>query len=517
MSIDTSVILALIGISALLIACFYVPDIRFGLNMGDEGYLWYGVKKVLEKKIPIRDFRAYDPGRYYWMLPWYLLFGKNIVSLRIAQVFTQFITVFICLLFIYTMKQTVLLSALFCLCIVPWLIPRHKQIDFLFSILTPLIIFLVIQIPSFSSLFLLGIYFGVCLFFGLNHAIYAFISLILLFSLMSVKGTIGLAEMNFIALFSGFFLLLLPVFFALAFVPRLFSKYWQEKIVRIITRGQANLRLPLPWLWNKNTPQLNGLSSLNKGFIKLVFSAMPLLYSGVVVQFFISEDLTRSLLTNLVLACSGMAYFHHASSRADISHIAQSSLPFTLILINLLGSYWLFFLLIGYVYFSFFSIYWPSIEWLKYWRNSKHYKKLKMKSASIIIPAQQEIHINKIKNLVTKYSSVNDFVVLLPNIVSFYPLLEREPAIYNVFSVYAATKREQQEMIEQLSLNQPSFILINNNAIDARDQLKFSNSHSSVWQYIENNFYEINSKDLPVNYYAFRLVDTQPEVSRKNS
>jgi hypothetical protein len=46
------------AIAAIATCAIHLPAIRYGLEIGDEGYLWYGTLQALDGKIPIRDFRA---------------------------------------------------------------------------------------------------------------------------------------------------------------------------------------------------------------------------------------------------------------------------------------------------------------------------------------------------------------------------------------------------------------------------------------------------------------------------
>ena len=50
----------------------------------DEGYLWYGVQQWLKGRMPHRDFRSYEPGRYVWSGAFARVFGDGLLALRVS-------------------------------------------------------------------------------------------------------------------------------------------------------------------------------------------------------------------------------------------------------------------------------------------------------------------------------------------------------------------------------------------------------------------------------------------------
>ena len=134
-------LLALALASAVIVVALFYWQGRIGISLSDEGYLWYGAQRALAGDVPIRDFMAYDPARYYWVAAIMRLAGDNgIVTTRVAAALVQAIGLFIALAVVVRSRGpasprtgwTIVVIATIVL--VLWMLPRHKLFDISASI-----------------------------------------------------------------------------------------------------------------------------------------------------------------------------------------------------------------------------------------------------------------------------------------------------------------------------------------------------------------------------------------------
>ena len=71
-------------LTIVVIGGLYLYEGHIGLDVADEGWLWYGAWRTLLGEVPFRDFDSYDPGRYYWAAAWLALLGNDLLVLRLS-------------------------------------------------------------------------------------------------------------------------------------------------------------------------------------------------------------------------------------------------------------------------------------------------------------------------------------------------------------------------------------------------------------------------------------------------
>lgn len=78
--------IALISILVGIVTCtlwFFLMG-HIGFDLADEGFYWYGAQRVVHGGVPLRDFQAYDLGRYFYTAQF--LFAAHDTGLMVARI-----------------------------------------------------------------------------------------------------------------------------------------------------------------------------------------------------------------------------------------------------------------------------------------------------------------------------------------------------------------------------------------------------------------------------------------------
>ena len=99
---------------------------RQGINLADEGFLWYGAQQTARGKVPLRDFQSYDPGRYYWSAVGIWFFGKGLVALPFSETVFQVLGLWAGLLAASRVVESWTLLAAVGVMLTLWMVPSFK-------------------------------------------------------------------------------------------------------------------------------------------------------------------------------------------------------------------------------------------------------------------------------------------------------------------------------------------------------------------------------------------------------
>ena len=156
--------LALGLLSALMMAALWPIQRYFtGVLLADEGWLWYGVQRTLLGEAPIRDFKAYDLGRYCWSAAIMGLMGDHgIMALRLTTSIFAGLGLFLALVLIARScrEDDILVILPAAVILTLWMFPQHKLFDITTSIALAGVLTYLIERPSLRRCFVSGLVSG---------------------------------------------------------------------------------------------------------------------------------------------------------------------------------------------------------------------------------------------------------------------------------------------------------------------------------------------------------------------
>ncbi len=510
--IQLYIALALFSAAATL-ASFLIQG-RIGFSLWDEGYLWYGTQRVLAGEVPLRDFMAYDPARYYFSAAVLGLRGDyGIVSLRIAAFIFQGLGLFLALVVLARSwdKPDAFSMLIASAIIVLWMFLQYKSFDFTPSIAIIVALAYLIERPSARRCFITGVVVGLAALFGRNHGLYGVIGCIAAIGCLGVfSRSAGKLFQNIFWWGVGVFVGYLPMLLALAFVPGMASSLIEG--IRFVMECQCtNLATPIPWPW-RTVPGIAPYILTDPAALVVFrvvlgsfFIALPLL--GVFgIGYSAFSWLKKKEVPPAAAAASFLAipYAHYSFSRADTAHLSLGIFPLIIGLLTIfsgksakvrIGVAVALFCATLIVVGPFQPRVMSSIA---------KWKKVEVGRDTMRTDPWTAHNLELLSALDKKYCPNGDSFLAVPFWPGAYAAFERKSPVWEIYALFPRNDEFQQMEIARIKEAAPAFALILDLPLDSRDDLRFQNTHPLIDRYIKENFDLVDEPLAVKPFYVYK-------------
>ena len=478
-----------LALAGVLVFALHGWEGATGFDVTDEGFLWYGVQRVIEGEVPLRDFMSYDPGRYYWSAWLMQLSGdKGLISLRRTLAAFQGIGLACGLLFIVraAARQGFLYLLLSGLTLAAWMFPRHKLFDISLSILSIGVLAFLVQKPVARRYFISGLCIGVIAIFGRNHGAYGVIGSLGVMLWLSGQSTAGPRfGRGFAVWAAGVIAGYLPVLGMMLFIPG-FATAFLESLRFLFERGSTNLSLPVPWPWLFSLSPGSGDGSRN--MLVGIFFIFLILFGIASLSFVLWRKMKQEKVSPFLVASSFLAlpYAHLAYARADVSHLAQGIQPMLIGSLVLLAGQpvrtrFLFAFLLCAASLWVTHIYHPGWQC----HGNAGCRTVDIAGDKIAVDPVTAANIATFRQLAEEYAPDGQDFLAVPFWPGAYALLERKSPMWASYPLWPRSADFQLREIERIKASDPGFVLISE---PAEDRLKFGYTNALVQQFIASHF-----------------------------
>ena len=490
-----------LAISCLVVLISFLWQGNKGFNLWDEGYLWYGVQRVLLGEVPIRDFMAYDPGRYYWSATLMSVMGDNsIMGVRASVAIFQALGLFSGLFIIARSQKDITRSDYFFLVIsavtlVVWMFPRHKLFDISISIFLIGLLTYLISNPIRKRYVIVGACVGLVAVFGRNHGIYGAIASLGVIAWLSINNGSAPGFFNRVVLWGlGVAIGFLPVVFMALFVPKFAAAFW-ESICFLFELQATNLPLPVPWPWTINF-KATSINDAVRGVLIGIFFIGTVSFGFLSVVWVVYRKLKEKTVPPPIVASAFLAlpYAHFAFSRADIGHLALGIFPLLVGSLVIISSYWVRIkcpLAVALCTTSFWvmHVYHPGWQCFA----NQQCVPVEISGNNLQVDPRTANDIALLRQFSDKFAPNGLALIVTPFWPGAYALLERKSPIWEIFAVFPRSQAFEMKEIERIKVASPGFVFVLDLPLDGLDKRRYKNTHPLTYQYILNNYDQVPS------------------------
>lgn len=497
------------SVAFLVAVPFFFWQSHDSFKIWDEGYLWYGVQRVIAGEVPILDFASYDPGRYYFSAAFMKMLAVNgLVGLRLSLLFLSLITIVLALriLQLSSKKTNVLFLVLAAVALVSWIYPMYKVSDMFASVALIYSVGLLLENRSYKKYFLSGLILGMIAFVGRNHGVYGIVGCLVALLVVICRDNISFVLCKRIVswglgIVAGFS----PIIFMMIFIPG-FKDAFIDNVKFLFEIKTTNLPLPVPWPWLVSWDNWSYNATVRNFLIGIYF--VLLIVFGVLglLSIFVSEYRKKPLNPFLVATfILGLPYAHYSFSRSDVDHLALGIFPF------LIGSFFILFRRpmnfrrVFLIFLLTFSSAFTMIPFHPGWM-CMHGQCLEVKigEEKIYVDQYTAKHLELVDRLSKEYCLEDEPFLVTPFLPGAYAAFQKKSPLWESFAFFKHSKQFEEKEIERIRKARPCFVLVYDFALDGKEELRYKNTHPYITQYIIDNYESIPGKTDDAHLIVFK-------------
>ncbi len=515
----SSTTIAWCWVLALAVAIFnFALQGRLGMDMADEGFFYYGVLRVRAGDIPIADFQAYEPYRYYWTAAWTWLTGDSLYAVRAATAVFGGLGLaaglFAVARIIKTPWQLALIGLAISWCNYYW----YRQFDTAVSLIAIWVAVRVAEHATTRGAFTAGALVGLIAGFGHNHGFYCAVVVLVVVIVMTWRvprrDQLNILISYFIGIAVGY----LPIVAHFLFVPHYFSTLWGS-VVNELRTGSTNLALPVPWPWLVPVQFLEWPDAVYLLGIGVLFVAVPLTYGLAIVLLFLhfnrNDPVYRLLLASVTV---GILYLQHAFSRADDVHLLEGIPAFIPTIVALLalaerGAAWPWpraILLAGILppFLLVNSLHLPRIIFLR--SPPGAYALIDANGSTLAVPKPVANAIAALRKIKVSLLKPEQAMLVAPHWPMAYALLRQRSPIWEIYFLLPRSEAFQRHEISELERQHLMFAIYADISLDGRSDRRLSLEQPLLYRYLSDNYAPIDGPELPEPYRLYRRTTPFP-------
>lgn len=510
-------------LAALIVIVGFFLQGNVGLNLPDEGFLWYGTIRTALGEIPVRDFQSYEPGRYYWGALWFkLLRNDGILALRVSQSVLQFVGLSLALLLLRRLVSSWIAVILGATILARWMFPIWKIYEPVILIAAIYFAVLIIEAPTRKRHLIAGIFVGLAAFFGRNHGIYCVVAFVFVIVFVFWKIDRQALFERLGALSVGIVIGYLPMLLMMAFVSGFFGRVIEDLAFNL--QNGTTLPLPVPWPWRQTYRLVGVREAINRLAVSSLYLALPVFYLFALGRLLFKRTVSAHPVF-IASAFVGVVYLHYTFGRPQLYYLAWTipavifgllALPtfvskqhrrtlaiviwtilavFTLSALELAQENYLSVKVRTFVKAKLLRRYGGDFELAM---NAQDLVKKNVRGDNLWVSRDTAKLIDSTRTIDQNILQGTDEILIAPYYPGLYAILQRRSPLWEIYFLLPRPISEQERMVHELETKQVNWALVCHHYVDDRPELAFRNTHSFMWHYLVTNFETVQT-DLEPN------------------